>query len=83
MGINVGVLTIVDDGTTFSQRGEANTAYETVTSFEFIFILHLVNDIMEITNLLCQALQPKSEDILNAMHLVSSIKRLIQQLNDT
>ena len=77
------LIKIVDEGTTFSQRGEADAAYEAMTSFEFIFILHLVNDIMEITNLLCLALQQKSQDILNAMHLVSSTKRLIQQLRDT
>ena len=35
---------------------------------------------MEITNKLCQALQSQSQDILNAMHLVSSTKALIQNL---
>ena len=37
---------------------------------------------MEITELLCQALQCQSQDILNAMHLVSSTKELIQNLRD-
>ena len=31
---------------------------------------------------LCQALQNQSQDILNAMHLVSSTKKLIQQFRD-
>lgn len=33
---------------------------------------------MAITNILCQALQQKSQDILNAMHLVSSTKYRIK-----
>ncbi|KAK2636220.1 hypothetical protein Ddye_031012 [Dipteronia dyeriana] len=77
------LINIIEEGTTFSQRGEADATYEAMTSFEFIFILHLVNDIIEITNLLCQSLQQKSQDISNVIHLVSSTKRLIQQLRDT
>ena len=37
---------------------------------------------MEITNKFCQALQSQSQDILNAMHLVSSIKALIQKFRN-
>ncbi|KAK2654055.1 hypothetical protein Ddye_013911 [Dipteronia dyeriana] len=77
------LINIIDEGTSFSQRGEADAAYEAMNSFEFIFILHLVNDIMELTNILCITLQQKSQGILNATRLVSSTKRLIQQLRDT
>ena len=37
---------------------------------------------MGIMDKLCQALQNQSQDILNAMHLVSSTKKLIQQFRD-
>ena len=37
---------------------------------------------MGITNVLCQALQQHSQDLLNAMHLVSTTKSLIQELRD-
>ena len=37
---------------------------------------------MGITNKLCQALQNQLQGILNAMHLVSSTKNLIQQFRD-
>ena len=37
---------------------------------------------MGITDVLCQALQQKSQDILNAMHLVTTTKTLIQKLRD-
>ncbi|KAM6586353.1 hypothetical protein CsatA_008958 [Cannabis sativa] len=76
------LLNIIEDGTTFAQRGDADAAYESLTSFEFVFILHLMKKILEISNILCQALQLQSQDILNAMHLVSSTKTLIQKLRE-
>ena len=63
-------------------RAKAESAYEGLTSFEFIFILHLEKETMEITDKLCQVLQSQSQDILNAMHLVSSTKALIQKFKD-
>ena len=53
-----------------------------LTYFEFIFILRLVKEIMDITDVLCQVLQQKSQDILNAINSVSIAKKLIQQLRD-
>ncbi|XP_060966733.1 uncharacterized protein LOC133035065 [Cannabis sativa] len=76
------LLNIIEDGTTFAQRGDADATYESLTSFEFVFILHLMKKILEISNILCQALQLQSQDILNAMHLVSSTKTLIQKLRE-
>jgi hypothetical protein len=58
------------------------TAYKMLTSFEFIFISHLMKEIMGITDVLCQALQQKFQDILNVIHSVSNAKRLIQKLRD-
>ncbi|QHO37756.1 Zinc finger MYM-type protein [Arachis hypogaea] len=48
---------IIVDGSTYSQRGDADSAYNTLTSFEFVLILHLMKDMMGITDILCQALQ--------------------------
>ena len=36
-----------------------------------------MKEIMGITNVLCQALQQHYQDLLNVMHLVSTIKSLI------
>ena len=41
-----------------------------------------MKEIMGITNVLYQALQQHSQDLLNAMHLVSTTKSLIQKLRD-
>ncbi|KAK9743488.1 hypothetical protein RND81_03G242900 [Saponaria officinalis] len=65
-----------------AQRGEADKAYDDMTSFEFVLVLHIMIQILGITNDLCQALQRKSQDILNVMHLVSNKKILIQKLRD-
>jgi hypothetical protein len=41
-----------------------------------------MKDVVGITDMLCLALQQKSQDILNAMHLVTTTKTLIQKLRD-
>ncbi|XP_021971676.2 zinc finger MYM-type protein 1-like [Helianthus annuus] len=67
---------IIDDvaHTTFAQRGDADGAWRNMQSFEFVFILHLIEKVMGKTEILSQALQSKSQDILNAMELVSATK---------
>lgn len=46
-------------------------------AYEFVFILHLMKEIMKIINVLCEVLRSKSQDILNVMQVVSSSKALI------
>ncbi|CAJ2631159.1 uncharacterized protein LOC123910597 [Trifolium pratense] len=65
-----------------AQRGDAIYTFKAMMSFDFVFILHVMKELMGITDKLCQALQQKSQDILNAMCLVSSTKTLIQKLRD-
>ncbi|XP_071918714.1 uncharacterized protein [Coffea arabica] len=48
---------IASDRGSYSQRGDANFALNQLLSFEFVFTLHLMKDIMKITHLLCIALQ--------------------------
>ncbi|KAL5743886.1 hypothetical protein ACOSP7_026749 [Xanthoceras sorbifolium] len=73
---------IINDGSNYTQRGDADAAYDAMTSFEFVFILHLMKEIMGFTDILCQALQQKSQDISNAMRLVSTTKALIQNMRE-
>jgi hypothetical protein len=63
-------------------RGDASGALKMLLLFDFVFILHLMKEIMTITDVLCQALQQKSLDIINALWLVSTTKELIQDLRD-
>ena len=76
------LLNIIDDASDEEHWAETESAYDGLTSFEFVFILHFKKETMEITNKLCQALQSQSQDILNAMHLVSSTKALIQKFRN-
>ncbi|XP_029148738.1 uncharacterized protein [Arachis hypogaea] len=73
---------IIDDGTTSAQRGEAYGVNKVLSSFEFVFSLHLMKEIMGITNILCQALQQKFQVILNTMHVIFTSKLLLQKLRD-
>ena len=71
---------IIDDvSATYAQRGDPDAAYCYLKSFEFVFILHLIKEVIGKTDILSQALQKKSQDILNAMDLVSATK---EGLND-
>lgn len=49
--------TITKEGRNYTQRGDADSALDSLTSFNFVFILLLMKEIMGITNDLCQALQ--------------------------
>ncbi|XP_073131433.1 uncharacterized protein [Henckelia pumila] len=75
------LFNVMEDGLP-SQRADATSVYDEMTSFDFVFILHLMKEIMGITDILCQALQSKSQDIINAMKLVSSTKNLLQQMRE-
>ncbi|XP_015932200.1 uncharacterized protein LOC107458503 [Arachis duranensis] len=67
----------------YSTRGDASAAYDAITSFEFVFVLHLMRNILEVSHDLCQALQQKNQDILNALTLVSTTKTLIQRMRES
>ena len=48
---------IIKEVSTYSQHDDANAAYKMITSFKFIFISHLMREIMGTTNCFCQLLQ--------------------------
>ncbi|KAL5754155.1 hypothetical protein ACOSP7_022375 [Xanthoceras sorbifolium] len=74
---------LIDNGQNNNIRGEAKGVYKDLRSFEFVFILLLMHKILGISDILCQALQLKSQEILNAMSLVSSTKMLLLELRET
>lgn len=73
---------IATEGSTSSQRGDARYALTHALSFDFVIVIHVMKEIMGITDKLCQTLQQKSQDIVNALTLVSTTKTLIQKLRD-
>lgn len=74
--------TIVDDGLSSEQRAEASILLEFVQSFDFVYSLHLMKNVLGITNELSILLQRKDQDIVNAMKLVKLSKLRIQMLRD-
>ncbi|XP_016199761.1 uncharacterized protein LOC107640775 [Arachis ipaensis] len=82
-GLNQIVLEKSIEEGNFSTRGDASAAYDAITSFEFVFILYLMRNILEVNHDLCQALQRKNQDILNALTLVSTTKTLIQRMRES
>ena len=60
------------------KRASADATYDCLMSFECVFILHLMGELLGLTDNLCQALQRRGHDIVNATGLVSSAKVLVQ-----
>ena len=58
------------------------TTYLALTYFELLFILHMMKQIIGITNVLYRSLQQQDQDFSNAISLVSTMKSLIQELRD-
>ena len=74
---------ILNDGTNSKQRSEANNLLESVLSFDFTFSLHLMKNLLGVTNELSKALQRKDQDyIINAMNLVKVCKQRLQMMRD-
>ncbi|XP_042379971.1 zinc finger MYM-type protein 1-like [Zingiber officinale] len=67
---------------TFGIRAEAKGLLKVMMTFDFVFILLLMHRVLETSDMLCQALQRKNQDILNAMSLVATTKLLFQKMRD-
>ncbi|XP_039852287.1 uncharacterized protein LOC120710763 [Panicum virgatum] len=51
-------------------------------TFDFVFILHLMIELLSITDNLSRALQRKDQDIVEAMHLIMDVKERLQDTRD-
>nr|XP_016466762.1 PREDICTED: uncharacterized protein LOC107789462 [Nicotiana tabacum] len=75
--------TIVVDARTLEERAKAKEYLSTCQTFEVAFILHLMRDILWITNKLNTSLQKKKEqNIANAILLVEVAKKQLQKLRE-
>ena len=73
----VDVLEIIEEDGLFDQKVETRFIMRSILSFEFVFALHLIKNILGITNELSIALPPKkkNQDIVNAMDFVKMSKQ--------
>ncbi|XP_062074919.1 uncharacterized protein LOC133778924 [Humulus lupulus] len=73
---------ITNDSLNSDQKYEASIMLQVVQSYDFVFSLHLVKNILGITNELSQVLQKGDQDIVNAMDLVKVCKEQLQIMRD-
>ncbi|XP_050379455.1 uncharacterized protein LOC126796766 [Argentina anserina] len=73
---------MIDNGLIGKIHGQALGAFRAIRSFDFVFCLLLMGKIMRITNALCKSLQEQSQEIINAMNLVSSTKGQLEKLRE-
>ncbi|XP_024632182.1 uncharacterized protein [Medicago truncatula] len=73
---------ILEDSSNSDHRVETRLLLNNLQSFEFIFQLLLMRNILGITNDLSQALQRKDQDIVNAMSLVKVSKDRLQKMRE-
>ncbi|XP_019056423.1 PREDICTED: zinc finger MYM-type protein 1-like [Tarenaya hassleriana] len=73
---------VENDGTDAVKRRQAYGLLKYFHTFDFVFYLQLMLLILGLTDNLSMALQRKDQDILNAISLVKSTKRQLQQQRD-
>jgi hypothetical protein len=53
-----------------------------IESFDFVFIIHLMIELLSTMDSLSRALQRKDQDIVEAMHLIIDVKEQLQDMMD-
>jgi hypothetical protein len=56
--------------------GDAAGSLKIIVTFDFVFVLLMMENIVKITDVLCQTLQKKDIDIINAIGCVSTSRLL-------
>ncbi|XP_024965958.1 zinc finger MYM-type protein 1-like [Cynara cardunculus var. scolymus] len=74
---------VEEDGDNGFSRTQATGILAYFKTFDFVIYLHLMFHILEVTDLLSQALQKKDQDILEAVSLIRGTKQLLQQFRET
>ncbi|XP_070035258.1 uncharacterized protein [Nicotiana tomentosiformis] len=74
--------TIIVDARTLEERAKAKGYLSICQTFEVAFMLHLMRDVLGITNELNTSFKKKEQDIANAILLVEVAKRRLQKLRE-
>ncbi|XP_024043077.1 zinc finger MYM-type protein 1 [Citrus clementina] len=73
---------IANDASNSEQRFEANSTLKFMQTFDFVFTLYLMKNILGFANELSQALQRKDQYIVNSMKFVSICKLGLQRMRE-
>lgn len=76
------VARVAADGSNSDMRAQADGLCASMLTFEFVLILHAMEQLLAITNKASQQLQQKDQDIVNAMDLVGAARTRVQSLRD-
>ena len=71
----VDVLEIMSDDNTSEHNGSATNLLSVLDGFDFVFKMHLMRDILGITNELSKLLQRKDQNIITAIELMRVSKQ--------
>ena len=81
-GAIIEVLEEVGKDTSFEKYGETMLLLDVLQSFDFIFMLYMMVEILGFTNDLSVALQKRDQDLLNALSLVKATKEELQEMRN-
>ena len=70
------ITTAKGSGTSTSGRAKAEDVVQLIMSFEFVFVMQVMKELMGVINLLCKMLQHTSQDIVNSMDDVVTTKSI-------
>jgi hypothetical protein len=73
---------IYEDGQESKSKGIVVGLIDKMETYEFVFIAHLMKVVLGLTNCLSQFLQQKDQNIVEAMSLVATTKRQLQDFRD-
>ncbi|KAK4722096.1 hypothetical protein R3W88_012329 [Solanum pinnatisectum] len=79
----VHVLEVIElEGSTSSDRKQAEYLLTKIKTFKFIFVLHLMLKVLAMSNELSMILQKKDQDIVNAVEFLNITKKRLQDMRE-
>ncbi|KAK4716817.1 hypothetical protein R3W88_015155 [Solanum pinnatisectum] len=79
----VHVLEMIElEGSTSSDRNQAEYLLTKIKTFKFIFVLHLMLKVLAMSNELNMILQKKDQDIVNAVEFLNITKKRLQDMRE-
>ncbi|XP_047268029.1 uncharacterized protein LOC124898425 [Capsicum annuum] len=77
------VLEVIEiEGSTSSDRNQAEYLLKNVKTFKFVFMLHLMLKVLAMSNELSKILQKKDQDIVNAVEFLNISKKILQNMRE-
>lgn len=70
------------DGTEVGTRATTEWLFRSMETYEFVLYLHLMKNVLGITNELSNCLQERDRNIIQAMHHIETVKILLKDLKE-